>query len=290
MFSKKPESFKYEVEVNALIREATTGLNQRLVALEVQNNQLILHNQKLEYELNALRHSVYADVQRLEKRITDFTDLWHPIMSENMNRIKAELETTIREAEREDIQKLSFELENKLTKIVEDYKADKCIRQICRIPEQLGTSIKLSSLANKLNEWVEMNRNDDTQRSYNGAGIDIFGIAHGLGITITDDENNVILKGDLIQIRDSNRWKLFFENDAYYKLINYITDNCHHITFMNGGGQQMINIEMPQYHPAVAPYSNCQMAYLTFEAAIKNYDKIRKIVQRGGKVTIDLWN
>lgn len=120
MFSKKPESFKYEVEVNALIREATTGLNQRVVALEVQNNHLVLQNQKLEYELNALRHTVYADVQRLEKRITDFTDVWHPIMSENMNRIKAELETTIREAEREDIQKISFELENKLTKIVED--------------------------------------------------------------------------------------------------------------------------------------------------------------------------
>lgn len=119
MFGKK-ETFKYEVEVNALIREATNNINQRVLALELQNNQLIIQNQKLEYELNTLRHTIYTDVQRLEKRITDFTDLWHPIMTENMNRIKAELETTIKQAEREDIQKISFELENKLTKIVED--------------------------------------------------------------------------------------------------------------------------------------------------------------------------
>ena len=119
MFGKK-ETFKYEVEVNALIREATNNINQRVLALELQNNQLIIQNQKLEYDLNTLRHTIYTDVQRLEKRITDFTDLWHPIMTENMNRIKTELETTIKQAEREDIQKISFDLENKLTKIVED--------------------------------------------------------------------------------------------------------------------------------------------------------------------------
>lgn len=115
--SKKSETFKYEVEVNSLIREATAGLNQRVLALEITNQQLIQHNQKLEFELQTLKQTLYTDVQRLEKRITDFTDLWHPIMSENMNRIKAELEETIIKAEREDIQKVSFELENKLTNI-----------------------------------------------------------------------------------------------------------------------------------------------------------------------------
>jgi hypothetical protein len=41
MFSKK-EGFKYEVEVKALIREATEPLNQRIFALEMVNKRLEL--------------------------------------------------------------------------------------------------------------------------------------------------------------------------------------------------------------------------------------------------------
>jgi DNA-binding cell septation regulator SpoVG len=119
MFSKK-EGFKYESEVSALIKVATDHLNQRIIALELQNNQLIINNQRLEVELVQLKNGLYNDVYRLEKRITDFTDIWHPIMAENINRIKTDLEKTIIETERKDIKNIREELEIKLKKIVED--------------------------------------------------------------------------------------------------------------------------------------------------------------------------
>jgi hypothetical protein len=119
MFNKK-EGFKYETEVNALIRIATENLNQRILALEIQNNQLIINNQRLEGELVQLKNWVYNDFQRLEKRITDFTDVWHPFMMDNINRIKSDLEKTIIETERKDIKNIQEELESKLKKIVED--------------------------------------------------------------------------------------------------------------------------------------------------------------------------
>ncbi len=119
MFSKK-EGFKYETEVSKLINEATNNLNQRIISLEIQNQQLLINNQRLEGELVQLKNSIYNDVYILEKRITDFTDIWHPIMTENLNRIKTDLEKTIIETERKDILNIQEELENKLINIVED--------------------------------------------------------------------------------------------------------------------------------------------------------------------------
>jgi hypothetical protein len=112
MFGKK-DGFKYEVEVKALIREATEGLNHRVSVLETQNQQLI-------QELNQLKNGLCNDFQRLEKRITDFTDVWHPFMIQNINRIKEDLEKTIIEAEREDIKKVHVDLESKLKQISEE--------------------------------------------------------------------------------------------------------------------------------------------------------------------------
>jgi BMFP domain-containing protein YqiC len=112
MFGKK-EGFKYEVEVKALIREATEGLNQRISVLETQNQQLI-------QELNQLKSGLCNDFQRLERRITDFTDVWHPFMIQNINRIKEDLEKTIIETEREDIKKVQAILESKLKQISEE--------------------------------------------------------------------------------------------------------------------------------------------------------------------------
>jgi len=112
MFSKK-EGFKYEIEVKALIREATEGLNHRISVLETQNQQLI-------QELNQLKNGLCNDFQRLERRITDFTDVWHPFMIQNINRIKEDLEKTIIEAEREDIKKVHDDLESKLKQISEE--------------------------------------------------------------------------------------------------------------------------------------------------------------------------
>ena len=140
MFGKKDE-FKYEVEVKALIREATEGLNQRIFALEMQNNQLIQRSQALEGEIYQLKNGLCNDFARLEKRITDFTDVWHPMMMANINRIKADLEKTIMEAEREDIKKVQEDLESKMVKIAEEninehiligYKSQN--NGMCRVP------------------------------------------------------------------------------------------------------------------------------------------------------------
>ena len=75
MFGKKND-FKYESEVRQLIKEAITPLNQQIKMLEITNQQLIQHNQKLEYELTNIRNTVYTDIQRLEKRIIDFADYY----------------------------------------------------------------------------------------------------------------------------------------------------------------------------------------------------------------------
>lgn len=116
MFGNKKDGFKYENEVKSLIQEATISLHQRILSLETQNQQLI-------QEMYHLKNGICQDFRRLEQRITDFTDVWHPIMIQNINRIKEDLEKTIVETEREDIKKIQKELEQKMATIAEDSSA-----------------------------------------------------------------------------------------------------------------------------------------------------------------------
>ena len=60
------------------------SLEQRLFFIE-QKNYI------LEQKINALQGENKALREHLEKRITDFTDVWHPMMMDNINRIKTEL-------------------------------------------------------------------------------------------------------------------------------------------------------------------------------------------------------
>lgn len=113
MFGNKKDGFKYENEVKVLIQEATFGLNQRIIALESQNQQLI-------QQLSELKSGLYHDFQKLERRITDFTDIWNPFMQQNMNRIKEDLEKTIINTQSENIGKVHTELERKIEKIIEE--------------------------------------------------------------------------------------------------------------------------------------------------------------------------
>jgi hypothetical protein len=218
MFSKK-EGFKYEVEVKALIREATEPLNQRIFALEMVN-------QRLELEVNTLRHGIYNDIQRLEKRITDFTDVWHPIMTENINRIKADLEKTIVETERKDIANIQFDLEEKMKQIVQDNEANKLIRLLIGIPQDKGLKLKLSEIANYYNNEHSWSNNSKT---FNICDI------YDRGITIIDDNNNVIVSGidnngNKINCSDySNFWKIILEEEGLYTMWNYLTDKCYNI-------------------------------------------------------------
>lgn len=111
--SSKKDGFKYESEVKALIREA---IDQRFFALETHNQQLLERSISLETEIVQLKNFLVNDLQRLEKRITDFTDVWHPFMIQNINRIKDELVTSIVETERQNIQKFKADFEELLRK------------------------------------------------------------------------------------------------------------------------------------------------------------------------------
>lgn len=111
MFCKK-EGFKYKNEVKALIREATLELNQRVLELETQNRQLA-------HELYHMKNGVILDFQMVERRIADFTNMWNPIMAQNINRIQADLENTIHN-EREGVKKVQAELEQKIAIIAEE--------------------------------------------------------------------------------------------------------------------------------------------------------------------------
>ncbi len=187
--------FKYEVEVKALIREATEPLNQRIFALE-------MINQRLELEVNTLRHAVYNDIQRLEKRITDFTDVWHPIMTENINRIKTDLEKTIIETERKDIKNIQEELESKLINII-DNKIGIHIKENDNekfLQDNFNSykntySIKLSDLAKRLND--KYNCYGRIYESHVFKLVDIY----EKQINVLDEDNNILI----INIQNNNQ-------------------------------------------------------------------------------------
>jgi BMFP domain-containing protein YqiC len=112
MFGTKPEGFKYKNEVKALIREATMELNQRILELETQNRQLT-------HELYQIKNGVVNDFQVVDRHMTELANMWHPMLMQNINRIQADLETTIR-AEREGVKKVQEELEQKMAIIAEE--------------------------------------------------------------------------------------------------------------------------------------------------------------------------
>ncbi len=60
------------------------SLEQRLFFIEQKNYML-------EQKINALQGENKVLREHLERRITDFTDVWHPMMMDNINRIKTEL-------------------------------------------------------------------------------------------------------------------------------------------------------------------------------------------------------
>ena len=124
MFSKKSDE-KFEDNFKQLFI-ITNDLNQRLLNLESQNHLLIQRNQSLEGELNEIKYNINWNRQNLENRITDFTDMWHPLMSDNINRIKKSLEETVMAKENLDIIKIQTELDLKFTNIIKE----NCVEQI----------------------------------------------------------------------------------------------------------------------------------------------------------------
>jgi len=76
---------------NSNMLERITLLENNMQHMQqlIQNNQFLI--QKVTYLENALNESH----QKLERRITDYTDVWHPMMTANIVRVKEELVDTV---------------------------------------------------------------------------------------------------------------------------------------------------------------------------------------------------
>ena len=72
-------------------KSALQQIEQRMHFMEQKNALLEQKIIKLESDNYFLRSELESKSSQLEKRITDFTDVWHPMMMENVNRIKSEL-------------------------------------------------------------------------------------------------------------------------------------------------------------------------------------------------------
>ena len=89
MFSSKNKITTEDIQ--ALINKSNSSILERINILEQQNHQLTLNNQFFVQKINYLENTLQDMHQKLERRITDFTDVWHPFMTSNINRIKDEL-------------------------------------------------------------------------------------------------------------------------------------------------------------------------------------------------------
>ncbi len=244
---EKSNKFKYEKEVTELINQATTGLNQRIAILEIQNQQLQLQNQIINHELNGVKlllgenlEKLFVENKNLEKRITDFTDLWHPIMAENINRIKSELEQSIKQAERADINNIKKELTNNIIEVINNEKEKELYRELIteltgfsdKRSKWDGMSVKLSDIKNGFDKKLELleklydskmhkdsygNLRDSNgvinfEESYTHFLISI-DYYYKKGINIIDNDNNILVNGSnssqlfLHDILKDKNWK-----------------------------------------------------------------------------------
>ncbi len=94
-----------EYEVKILIVQATETLVNRIREIEKQNEALIVQNKYLTFELNHLKR---VDIERLENKIKNFTDMRNLFMGQN---VKPSLEeksvsNTFQQKEIEDENKL----------------------------------------------------------------------------------------------------------------------------------------------------------------------------------------
>ncbi len=236
---EKSNKFKYEKEVTELINQATTGLNQRIAILEIQNQQLQLQNQIINQELNGVKlllgenlEKLFVENKNLEKRITDFTDLWHPIMAENINRIKSELEQSIKQAERADINNIKQELENNMIEVINNEKEKELYRELIteltgfseKRSKWDGMSVKLSDIKEAFNKKLKL---------YIERGLEIncnisMELCYRHGFNIIDDNKIVLINGsnikpmklsDVLNVRE---WKNVIN---YFDFINLTINN-----------------------------------------------------------------
>jgi hypothetical protein len=72
-----------------------SNMLERITLLENNMQQLIQNNQFLIQKVTYLENALNESHQKLERRITDYTDVWHPMMTANIVRVKEELVDTV---------------------------------------------------------------------------------------------------------------------------------------------------------------------------------------------------
>lgn len=65
--------------------------DQTVIALEERVKTLEQQNASIIQEMRNMTFHYFQHIERLERRITDFTDVWHPMMTANIVRIKDEV-------------------------------------------------------------------------------------------------------------------------------------------------------------------------------------------------------
>ena len=204
MFSKKSDE-KFEDNIKQLFI-ITNDLNQRLLNLESQNHLLIQRNQSLEGELNEIKYNINWNRQNLENRITDFTDMWHPLMIDNINRIKKSLEETVMAKENLDIIKIQTEFDLKLTNVIKE----NCVEQISNhilIGFKDNETLPVFIHKNSSSQAIHKFRNTDFAKAFHNAfggsvliaqslknlkNIKTYDICCLQGLKITDKDSNII--------------------------------------------------------------------------------------------------
>ena len=111
MFSSKKDNSALESRITALeqqnvaleqqsialqqqsiaLEQQSIALQQQSIALEQQNVALQQQNAALVQEMRNICANYNHHIERLERRITDYTDVWHPMMTANITRIKTEI-------------------------------------------------------------------------------------------------------------------------------------------------------------------------------------------------------
>ena len=104
MFSSKKDNSTLESRISALeqqnvalqqqnvaLQQQNVALQQQTVSLEQQTVSLQQQNTALVQEMRNICANYNHHIERLERRITDYTDVWHPMMTANITRIKAEI-------------------------------------------------------------------------------------------------------------------------------------------------------------------------------------------------------
>ncbi len=144
MFSNKNSVTKEEVQ--EMINKSNQSTVQWITVLEQKNKYLEQQNAELNKYILNLQVKFDETNKFLEKRITDFTDIWHPMMMQNINRIKDELVKSIKKSNDTEVENKLAILNNKIESIQLNNlksKIDEISKQLLETLDNINPNIKL---------------------------------------------------------------------------------------------------------------------------------------------------